>query len=352
MPKVSVIIPIYNKEKYLKQCLDSVANQSEGDFEVIMVDDGSTDSSAEIAKGYLTDKRFYYIYQKNSGVSAARNNGIGHATGEWIAFIDSDDSIVEDYIKRLWEETNDYVDIVCCGCQYYKEEKLKRLSFWNGNCIFADEGGVPKKELYLELMNLQHRAISFRETAIGVPWGKLYRTKFLKEKNLQFNLKLHRMQDNIFNMYAMESARAIKYIDEPLYNYNLDHITNYRRKYNVNAPVFIDIVCREREKFLCSKGLLQDAEIYKYFCNEIVQQVDTMLGKFYLNLDNPMTNNQRILAMKQRFSDPIYSEGLKRGYKNISNLIQRIRIKMLIDQKYRILIFFDKLIQKKRKFIK
>ena len=98
LPFISIVIPIYNAASYLQQCLDSIKNQSFTDFEVIMVNDGSTDASKEICMNYVaTDNRFRLINQINSGVSSARNTGIELSRGKWITFIDSDDWIDCDY---------------------------------------------------------------------------------------------------------------------------------------------------------------------------------------------------------------------------------------------------------------
>ena len=92
MPKISVIIPIYNVEKYLRQCLDSVVNQTIKDIEIICINDGSTDNSQAILNEYAKkDERFVVINQVNQGLSVARNNGLNSATGKYVAFIDSDD---------------------------------------------------------------------------------------------------------------------------------------------------------------------------------------------------------------------------------------------------------------------
>jgi len=115
MPKVSFIVPIYNKERFLNRCLDSILNQTDFDYEVIMVDDGSTDASPVICKKYI-NSRFKYIYQNNAGVSAARNTGIDAATGEYLAFIDADDWIASNYISVIYSYAkNTNADILCFG---------------------------------------------------------------------------------------------------------------------------------------------------------------------------------------------------------------------------------------------
>lgn len=104
MPKISIIIPVYNVEKYLPKCLDSVLNQTFQDYEMILVDDGSTDRSGEICEEYAArDSRIRVFHQENQGVSAARNHGLEAVRGEWIGFMDADDFIVEDMYQVLYE---------------------------------------------------------------------------------------------------------------------------------------------------------------------------------------------------------------------------------------------------------
>ena len=113
---ISIIVPIYNVEKYLNRCLDSIKNQTYTDFEVLMIDDGSTDGSAIVARDFLDDLRFKYYYQHNQGLSAARNTGLDNAIGEFVCFIDSDDYIELNYLETLLESLiSNNADVAQCG---------------------------------------------------------------------------------------------------------------------------------------------------------------------------------------------------------------------------------------------
>ena len=102
MPKISIIVPVYNTEKYISNCIESILKQKEKDFELLLIDDGSKDQSGRICDTYATkDDRIKVIHKKNGGVSSARNLGIDHAKGEMIFFIDSDDTVGPDYLKNL-----------------------------------------------------------------------------------------------------------------------------------------------------------------------------------------------------------------------------------------------------------
>ena len=137
MPKVSVIIPTYNREKYVVKALDSVLSQNFEDYEIIVVDDGSTDNTKEDLKRYKD--KINYIYQDNSGVSAARNTGIKLAKGEWLAFLDSDDEWMPDYLSTQFEKVNQLPGI----CMQTADCRIKKL---NGQKIsyFEMNGSLPE----------------------------------------------------------------------------------------------------------------------------------------------------------------------------------------------------------------
>lgn len=143
---ISIIIPIYNAEKWLNECLQSISQQSHEDFEVLMVDDGSKDGSADICKEYAKkDSRFHYLYQNNAGVSVARNTGLSNARGEWISFVDSDDMIDKHFLREMLTYT-EHADAVWCGFStkpvglgergkistFTKEKLIKNIIFERG----------------------------------------------------------------------------------------------------------------------------------------------------------------------------------------------------------------------------
>ena len=126
---ISVIVPVYNVETYLEECLDSIQNQTYTDLEVLLVNDGSTDGSQAICERYCqTDKRFRLINQSNQGQSVARNTGVAASRGEFIAFVDSDDIILPNYLETLMHYMSDYVDIVESQFTVHKKDFLAAKS--------------------------------------------------------------------------------------------------------------------------------------------------------------------------------------------------------------------------------
>ncbi|MCC8146682.1 MAG: glycosyltransferase family 2 protein, partial [Bacteroidales bacterium] len=163
-PKVSIIIPIYNAEDYLEECLSSMQNQTYTNIEVLMVDDGSTDASARIAWEYVDiDNRFQYYYQENRGVSAARNLGLDKISGEYITFIDSDDWVDKEYIEKYLScARNQKADIVVGGytkdCKEYYNYKTKESDIKNfAENLATGTGGCVWGKLYDASLLKTHR---------------------------------------------------------------------------------------------------------------------------------------------------------------------------------------------------
>lgn len=138
---ISVIVPIYNVEKYLNRCLDSIKNQSYSDFEVLMIDDGSTDRSQDIARSYLHDTRFKLYSQPNQGQGAARNKGLDNINGDYICFIDSDDYIEVSFLETLLNSiTHNCADIAQCGVMRVWENGRKVIvkAHESGDAVYTD----------------------------------------------------------------------------------------------------------------------------------------------------------------------------------------------------------------------
>ena len=163
--KFSVIVPIYNSEKYLKKCLDSLVNQTFKNIEIILVNDGSTDNSEDIIKQYLKDKRIIYLKKENGGQASARNLGLSKAKGDYISFIDSDDYVDLDMFEKLNECTFDN-DIILSDYYYTKENQDNYVKLFNGNA-----GNI---------INTDYWKFD------TCPWNKFYKKSFLIENNFSF----------------------------------------------------------------------------------------------------------------------------------------------------------------------
>lgn len=206
MPKVSIIIPVYNVEKYISRCIESVLNQTFKDFELILINDGSQDNSLQIMNNYSDDERIKIIDQKNMGPAKTRNRGIEEANGEYIMFIDSDDYIDDNYVENYFDCLNeaDY-DLVIGGYQ-----KI------NGNKIEF------KRQLKDGI---------FSKYIVTGPVAKLYKKSFLTKNNIIF-LDTKASEDVYFNLLAYSKNPNIKIIDNIgyYYVYNSNSLSNTLHK--------------------------------------------------------------------------------------------------------------------------
>lgn len=202
---VSVIVPVYNVEKYLEKCLDSIINQTYKDIEIILIDDGSRDNSGEICDVYAKrDNRILVIHKENTGVSDTRNKGIKVANGKYICFIDSDDTVALNYVEKLVQPTrNEDYDLVICNFQKLFPDKVLDMSFSNIKCF----SGVFTRDY------------QFLCTITVFPCGKLYKASLIKEKNIIFPVDFTYAEDQLFNFQYYCYVKKYCLINEPLYYY-------------------------------------------------------------------------------------------------------------------------------------
>lgn len=218
MAKVSVIIPIYNSEKYLKMCIESILNQTIRDIEIIMVDDGSTDNSLEIIKNYQKkDDRIIVLQQQNKGAGSARNYGMDQASGEYYLFLDSDDFFEPDMLEKSYElASNNQLDIVVMGCDIYKEQH-DVFEFCNYS---IQKTLLPKKRVF-KMSDVKKDVF---KTFVGWPWDKLIRADFIKDKNIRFE-EQRTTNDMYFIFIALLLANRISIIDEVYVHYRQNEVS-------------------------------------------------------------------------------------------------------------------------------
>lgn len=217
MPKVSVIIPIYNVEKYLARCLDSVLAQTFRDFEVICVNDGSTDKSLEILQQYAKkDERLKIITQENKGLSEARNVALDVAKGEFIAFADSDDYYAPNFLELLLNaQQNTGVDIV--GCDFQKIYK-------------TTDTLTPVSQVHLRVYNDALKVLLHKDNFIHFNvWNKLYKREVIGD--MRFVPHIY-YEDWVFNCCVFEKAQGFAWIKEKLYAYRMSNSSIMRSGFN------------------------------------------------------------------------------------------------------------------------
>lgn len=222
---VSVIVPIYNSEKYLQECINSIIAQTYKNIEILLINDGSTDKSVEICLDMLKkDKRIFFLSQNNGGVSRARNRGLQEAKGKYICFIDSDDLVAKNYIATLVKamENSEKLDMVFDSHSYLFGQRVMKRKARLESKLYE------KKEVISQIID------DGKLTGIlfGSVCGAIYDNTFLKINHLQFNEEIQVNEDGLFNIQAIMVAVKLKVINEGNYYYRQEN-ENPKKKMSV-----------------------------------------------------------------------------------------------------------------------
>ena len=203
-PKISIIVPVYNVEKYIRRCLDSIAAQTFTDWECICVDDGTPDTSGKLCDEYAQkDSRFVVIHKENGGVSSARNVGLDAAKGEWICFCDSDDWVEKEMLEILYNASiENNAEVVVSGFRITDKHA-------NYQEFLPSAGWLSMPRDFQSYFN--------------APWGKLYRKAIILENKIYFPEGITLAEDLYFNFNIFFTYKRIFGIDKPLYNYFQSH---------------------------------------------------------------------------------------------------------------------------------
>lgn len=207
---ISVIIPVYNTEQYLPRCIDSILNQSFTDFEILLIDDGSTDESGRICDSYaVKDERILVFHKENGGVSSARNIGLKNAKGEWVCFLDSDDEMLSGGVQVIANGISEDVDMVMAGYMAYDTDE---------NLIYSVNSRIERiisNELAVKEM-FEPSDYGYQ----GYICGKALRSSVLKRAKLHFAEDIFFNEDHLFiTEFVCSSGRNVYYTTEPVYKY-------------------------------------------------------------------------------------------------------------------------------------
>lgn len=199
---ISIIVPVYNATSSLAKCVDAILLQSFTDYELLLIDDGSTDDSCDICNRYaMLDSRVKVVHKINEGVSSARNKGLNEANGEYITFIDSDDVIKQGYLANLCAQLD--ADLTLCGFHSTEGINYKPDEKYVKNEEFANT--IP--------MFVNHAYMLY------APWAKLYRRSIIEENHIRFDTRLRLFEDTIFILTYLSHCKSLRTIDSNLYYY-------------------------------------------------------------------------------------------------------------------------------------
>ena len=211
--KISVIVPVYNAERTLERCIKSILNQSFGEFELILINDGSTDNSWRICQKYNSlDSRIKIINQDNKGVSFSRNVGLKKAKFKYVMFIDADDWIENNMFQLLIDTIeSSNAGLVMCGYKRidYEGNKVNSEVYIKPNAV----SNIKKVHLYRQIYNY------FDKGLMNPLWNKLFRNDIIKNYQIKFDENLSLGEDLLFNLEYLSKIRMVSLIDDSLYNY-------------------------------------------------------------------------------------------------------------------------------------
>lgn len=212
--KISIIVPVYNAERYLSRCIESILVQTYAEFELLLIDDGSKDGSGEICDEYAKkDRRIRVIHKENGGVSSARNVGIDKAQGDWVAFIDADDYVESCYIQNL------YSYVVC--------EKQLILTGYDSKfkiCRF--------EEISLNDDDFVRYLIDSKTILHSQPWAKLFNLNVIKRSGIYFPLDIHLGEDAIFNLKYYSVVNVVTFAKDVDYHYEVGNEISLIKRIN------------------------------------------------------------------------------------------------------------------------
>ena len=301
MRLVSVIIPIYNCENNLDRCINSVLNQTYKNIELILVNDGSIDSSGDICDFYSKkDKRIKVIHQKNQGVSIARNNGVNIAKGYYIQFVDADDYIDKnDMIEKLTMAMEEGVDLVICGYKWVNEKK-------HSNKVIKK---IPAEATYDERDFLLNFGELYNDVIISSPWNKLYLRKIIQKHNILFPENINIGEDLLFNLQYMYYCNKVKIIKDLLYNYMRRDSKSLTSKLK---RIFLKIKkcsIKKLRNFLLLKNCYTDANEFFIGINYAKNIIGCFGNLFYV--DSNLTPQERKEIIDKIINDETVTENIK-----------------------------------------
>ncbi|MCD8060590.1 MAG: glycosyltransferase [Bacteroides fragilis] len=281
---ISVIIPVYNTETYLPICLDSVVNQTYREIEIILVDDGSTDTSGRICGEYeRKDSRITVIHQENQGVSAARNHGLDCANGNWIVFIDADDWVECNYLESCLPFLSEKIDIV-----FVNEWNLRQRNA-------GEVSRLEKRDIELFERVLLNKTLLSERPHLSSPCTKIYSKRLIDNCGLRFDQELKKSEDALFNQKFFYYAKNAVWIKQGYYHYvqHEDSMTHAYSSTNIeNYKLYMD----KLKDFFLNAGIYEKySEDFQY---RILYNFFYCLATGCCHPKNGMTFKER----KQRFN--------------------------------------------------
>ena len=294
--KISIIVPIYNAETYLDNCIKTIINQTYSDFELLLIDDGSTDESYQICKRYETDSRVRIYKQGNAGVSAARNKGIQLSTGDYIWFIDADDWIEPEALEKFveaYERFNGRIDIF--SFNYMKYQKGKKIPISN-----IQQGYYTNEEYLKFMLNPSNH--------FGLVWSNIYSSKIMKGHRVMFDENLTQSEDVDFSVRIGRYVDNIYVSESAFYNYRITS-GSLSRKYKEGIA---DSYITSLEKIQENVADYHNSSMQNDFNAYIRVIVIFIILNDYYHPENNKSRQWKLSKLTELLRQPLIAEALKR----------------------------------------
>ena len=303
---VSFVVPVYNVGKYIEKCIQSMLEQTDNRYEIILVDDGSTDGSGEICDKYHQMRNVHIYHQDNAGASAARNCGIEHATGKWICFVDGDDYVNNNLVEIISQKEK--CDIIFFGYNKFRNNKYSAYVNEQKNGVELNKEDF--RNLQYRLLNVGNKFAKDYAGFEGTPWAKVYNREFLVNADMKYTLGVPKGQDGLFNLNVYRYAETGCYIKNCLYNYRISN-ASICHKYNPNMCEYSDILIRNYQE-----------NIHKWKDTELEKEIPYFVMKQFMynvlldfchknNKKNYEKRRKEYYSNRKKYFDEIKSVRLK-----------------------------------------
>ncbi len=311
MPKVSVIVPVYKVEKYIKECVDSLVNQTLKDIEIILVDDGSPDNCGKICDEYADkDSRVKVIHKKNEGVSKARNDGIANATSDYIMFVDSDDWCELNMCEVAYNTITEKEADIAIFTNFYSYSKSEMTDFKFPTFLQVTD----KKNIeILQMTVLARKFIKLLDSeldygGITAPWSKIFKKEVIKNNEILFNVNVKGLfDDGLFVMESLQYSNNVILKNIPLYHYRIIE-TSIVNSFNPNKIQIYNTIFDEIEIFM--KKYNKDNNFKNAYYARMIIYFVVSLKNYYFNRLNNKKMTQKLRELRQLIKTPRYSEAI------------------------------------------
>ncbi|MDO4804637.1 MAG: glycosyltransferase family 2 protein [Lachnospiraceae bacterium] len=348
LDKIAFVVPVYNPPmEFFRLCLESLKNQTSGNYEVILVDDGSSNGAEDLCREYAdANDRFHVIRKENGGVASARNAGMQAARDcKWISFIDNDDRIREDTVEYLTtylkDKNSDVIYFGSVRVENGNESVHVPLSYQESDSLYEEE----KREILLDLVAEGYRKVNLHEGFLAV-WSKVFRLDFLRENGICFDEKLTIADDVTFVMESiLKEKRGVAFVKEPLYIRQVDSTSDshrYHPEIVENDGYFLDHLRR----ILAGRS---DEEIVWAMRKRYVICLIGLIRYDICHKDNPKPFSEKVRDLRELAVRNPYRKGLEKCELKYFSKKNRLKILLLRLKMYRTFMILEEAKNKARR---